>query len=139
MLGKKEIKKIVITILKEEIDPVAIYFFGSVVNGEMTEKSDVDIAFLLKPKSKRLDSSFENNLIGELSTKIGREIDLINIRDVSTVFQFEILKTGECIYSNNNDIRGEFEMLTISYYQKLSDERADIIEEGLSSGNFYSL
>ncbi|MCD6344548.1 MAG: hypothetical protein J7M17_02930, partial [Anaerolineae bacterium] len=30
----------------------------------------------------------------------------------------------------------EFEMLTLSYYQELNEERADIIEDALATGRF---
>ncbi|MBE9546321.1 MAG: nucleotidyltransferase domain-containing protein, partial [Proteobacteria bacterium] len=43
------------------------------------------------------------------------------------------------IYQADEYAADEFDMLTISYYQKLNEERAGILEEVLASGRFYQL
>lgn len=65
-------------------------------------------------------------------------MDLINLREVSTVFQKEIIAADRRIHTGNAYAADEFEMLVLSFYQKLSEERAGILAEGLRSGRFYN-
>ncbi len=66
-------------------------------------------------------------------------MDLVNLRQVSTVFQKEIVMAERRIYCADQYAADEFEMLTISFYQKLNEERAGILAEGLRSGSFYQV
>jgi PHD/YefM family antitoxin component YafN of YafNO toxin-antitoxin module len=43
------------------------------------------------------------------------------------------------IYCADAYAADEFEMLTLSYYQKLNEERREILAEGLRSGRFYDI
>jgi len=43
------------------------------------------------------------------------------------------------IYTGDEYAAEEFEMLTLSYYQKLNEERAGVLAEGLRSGRFYDV
>lgn len=42
------------------------------------------------------------------------------------------------VYTGDEYAADEFEMLTLSFYQKLNQERAEVLVEGLQSGRFYS-
>lgn len=64
----------------------------------------------------------------ELTTALGRDVVLLNARLVTTVFQMAII-FGELIYCANRYAVDEFEMLTMSYYQKLNEERAEILAD----------
>jgi hypothetical protein len=65
-------------------------------------------------------------------------VDLVNLRMVDTVFQARIIETGRLLYtSGSSSGSGEtasFEMLTLSYYQKLNEERAEIIQDIVRTG-----
>ncbi|MEI6205495.1 MAG: hypothetical protein WCP20_01800 [Desulfuromonadales bacterium] len=63
----------------------------------------------------------------------------MNARTVSTVFRKEIVVKGRLLYSTNRYAVDELEMLTLSYYQKLNDERAEIIDSALADGRFYTI
>ncbi|MBM4302441.1 MAG: hypothetical protein FJ121_13125 [Deltaproteobacteria bacterium] len=54
----------------------------------------------------------------ELEKTLPREVDLLNARQVSTVFQKEIIGCGRRIHGADRYAVDEFEMLVISYYQK---------------------
>jgi len=43
------------------------------------------------------------------------------------------------IYTANAYAADEFEMLALSFYQKLNEERAEVLAEGLRSGSFYAV
>lgn len=117
-----------------------IYLFGSSMTEDEWPDSDVDLALLLPP----LEAKLERRLAGsdcafELARTLGKEIDLLNARMVSTVFQKEIVTKGRLLYCGDRYAVDEFEMLTLSYYQKLNEERAEIIESALDGGRFYNI
>ena len=62
-----------------------------------------------------------------LADALKKDVDLVNLRQVSTVFQKEIIY-GKLIYCANRYAVDEFEMLALSYYQKLNEERREIVE-----------
>jgi hypothetical protein len=53
---------------------------------------------------------------------------------VNTVFQNEIIQEGRVIYRQNEYAVDEFEMNVVSFYQKLNEERAGILEDILKTG-----
>jgi hypothetical protein len=55
-------------------------------------------------------------------------VDLLNARTVSTLFQKEIIQSGRLLYCADAYAVSEFDMLTLSYYQKLNEERKAILE-----------
>ncbi|MEA3396520.1 MAG: nucleotidyltransferase domain-containing protein, partial [Chloroflexota bacterium] len=65
-----------------------------------------------------------------------KKVDLINLRRVPTVLQKEVIAADRRIYHADEYAADEFEMLTLSYYQKLNEERAEIIEDALATGRF---
>lgn len=118
----------------------AVYLFGSTVGGQQRKDSDVDIAILLPPlQARRAGSLSVGPLHERLESALGRSVDLINLREVSTVFQNEIIASGKRIHCADPDAADEFEMLAMSMYQKLNAERAGILAEGLASGRFYQV
>ena len=98
-------------------------------------ESDADIAFLLPPQqAKTTDMMAVSDLRFALERLLKRDVDLINLRQVPTVLQREVLLADRRIYCADQYAADEFEMLTISYYQKLTEERADIIRDVLETG-----
>lgn len=117
-----------------------IYLFGSYQTEREWPDSDVDIAILFPPDMAAKEASliFSNCKIN-LEEFLNKELDLINLRLVSTVFQFQIVTTGRLILSNDQRAVAEFEMLTLSYYQKLNEERAGILQEFYKTGKAYNV
>ncbi|TVS13277.1 MAG: nucleotidyltransferase domain-containing protein [Wenzhouxiangella sp.] len=117
--------------------PQAVYLFGSAAIDEALPDSDIDIAVLLPPdEARRVGNLAGSQLHLRLESGPSRDIDLINLREVSTVFQKEIVFTGKRVYCADAHAADEFEMHVLSLYQKLNAGRADIIAEGRSSGYF---
>lgn len=130
--------KIKQTILAHFPDSQAIYLFGSFGTENEWKNSDVDIALLL-PLTTAKQTSFldlwELQLV--LERVLRKEVDLINLRQVTTVFQKEIIMTDRRIFCADVYTADEFEMLTMSYYQKLNEERAGILAEFAQTGRAY--
>jgi len=137
MNGQTEIIRI---ILEYCPNTQAIYLFGSYGTGDEWPDSDVDIAILLPPEeSKKTGSLSMSTLRFALESAFKKDVDVINLRYVSTVFQKEIVTADRRIYTRDQYMAEEFEMLTLSYYQKLNDERAEIIESALAEGRFHQV
>ena len=75
----------------------------------------------------------------ELETLLKADVDFINLRMVDTVFQNEIVGTAREIFVSDRAAADEFAMLAMSLYQKLSEERREIIEEVLRTGRAYDV
>ena len=121
-------------ITRHEPDIQAVYLFGS--HGTIDERpdSDVDLAILLPPG--RDGSLAASPLSGELSELVGKEVDLINLRTVNTVLQKEIVMADRRVHVADPCAADEFEMMVVSEYQKLNEERREIIEAAVEEGRF---
>ncbi len=130
---------IINTVLKHYPDIQAIYLFGSYGTGQEWPESDVDVALLLPPEgAKRAKDMMLSPCRFDLENAIHKEVDLLNARRVSTVFQKEIIG-GSLVYCADPYAVDEFEMLVISYYQKLNEERREILASFNSTGRAYAV
>ena len=133
-------EQIIQTILTHYSQVQAVYLFGSYGTENERSSSDVDIALLLPPDIAVAAGSL---LLGELhlalAELLGKEVDLVNLRQVSTVFQKEIVMTGQQIFCADAYAADEFEMLTLSFYQKLNEERRDILAAFAETGRAYDV
>ena len=86
---KKDIEK-AIEILKDK-GCVEIYIFGSIVNGNFNDKSDIDIAI------KGLQSEKFFAVLGELLMNLNREVDLIDLDEEDNSFVKYLLSKKEMV------------------------------------------
>jgi len=115
----------------------AIYLFGTYDTEDERPDSDVDIGVLLAPQQARAAGLLAlSDLRFELEDLLKKKVDLINLRRVPTVLQKEVIAADRRICYVDEYAADEFEMLTLSYYQKLNEERAEIIEDTLATGRF---
>lgn len=121
-------------------DVQAIYLFGSWGTADEWPDSDIDIAVLLPPETAKTLGTLELvNTQNKLSSLLRKPVDLLNLRRVSTVFQKEVVMADRRIYTADEYAAEEFEMLTLSFYQKLNEERAEIMAEIRRTGRAYSV
>ena len=118
----------------------AIYLFGSWGTDKEWPDSDVDIALLLPVlQAVQLGSLLLKPLRFSLESMLKKPVDLINLRQVSTVFQKEIIFSERLIFCEDRYAVDEFEMMVLSYYQKLNDERKCILDEFWKTGRAYAV
>jgi len=118
----------------------AIYLFGAYGTADEWPDSDVDIAVLLPPEEARRRPQFMLTPCHyALADALGKPVDLLNAREVSTVFQKEIVMSGRRLYCADDNAVAEFEMLTLSHYQKLNEERKAILEAFQETGRAYAV
>jgi uncharacterized protein len=117
-------------------DIEAIYLFNSI-----GPSSDVDVALLISPPLDRLESSnlFMHPLHAQLEQLTGRRVDLINLRQVPTVLQKEVVMLGRRIYCADELAADEFDISVMSRYQKLNQERAEILAQFEATGRAYDV
>ncbi|HPH03810.1 MAG TPA: nucleotidyltransferase domain-containing protein [Spirochaetota bacterium] len=133
-------QQIIDTILGYYPDTQAIYLFGSYGTEYERPESDIDLGLLLPHETAvQLPTLALTPVWHALRKSMGREIDLINLRLVSTVFQNEILNTARIILDSNRNARMVFEMQTLSAYQKLSEERKHILESFFETKRAYNV
>lgn len=121
--------------LIKNLDVDVIYLFGSSVKNTMREDSDIDIAFL---SEKSVDPFDLFHLSQKLADLVGREVDLIDVKKATTVFQTQIISTGIVIYSRDEKKRAIFEMITYKSYARLNEEREEILDKIKESGSIYA-
>lgn len=90
---QEDIKK-AIKILKEN-GATEVFIYGSVVNGNFNEKSDIDIAI------KGIKQEEFYKIASILMFEIQKEIDLVDLDDETDRFSQIILKNGNLIRVDN--------------------------------------
>ena len=123
-------KKIKIFLVKQ-LKPQTIYLFGSYVKGNFNINSDIDIAVLL---NKKVNKFCLFDTACELGAIIDRDVDLVDFEDVPLTLRFQILKNKKIIYCQDNEQRLYYEMMALSKYQKLNDEREIVLNAKLGDG-----
>ena len=110
---------------REEV--VAVYLFGSQARGEADHLSDVDVALLLRPDlSRETLWRLELRLDVEVCDALGSDdVDVIVLNIAPLEVQFEIIRTGMLLHSNDENARTDYEVQMMSEYwdfRKILDE-----------------
>lgn len=105
----------------------AIYLFGSAATGQATPQSDLDIA-LLAPEALDPLQLFDAGL--EAARLLDREVDLVDLREASTVLAKEIVGYGRVLYSRDPAQLLDFEARVFSEYGHFR-ERTEFIRDAV--------
>lgn len=117
--------------LLEKVSPYLIIIFGSALTGRMLPESDIDIAFLTEEKL----NAYDVFMVGqELAGLLGRDVDLVDLKSASTVFQARVITTGRVIYCSDETKRMLFEMVTLKKYARLNEERRQVMDRLFERG-----
>ncbi|MFS1519428.1 type VII toxin-antitoxin system MntA family adenylyltransferase antitoxin [Bacillus sp. SCS-151] len=120
--------------LIEQLDPVFIIAFGSIVKETNHPESDLDIAFY----SKKTINNYDKFILSQkLTDLIKMEVDLVDINYASTVFKAQIFSTGKILYSTDETLRRNIEMTSLSMYAKLNEYRKHILDKAEERGSIY--
>jgi predicted nucleotidyltransferase len=125
----------IVALLREAIPGlIAVYRFGSTARGQTHAESDVDLAFLadgpLEPVS-RFD------LQEQLAGRLGRDVDLVDLRRASTVMRMQVISTGVLLQAFDPTAQEAFEDHTYSAYARLNEERRAILEQVCREGRVH--
>ena len=124
-----------VRMIRDSIEDVeAIYLFGSISAGTEHADSDIDLAVMTKAG---LSPTRFWEVAQELSSMVSRDVDLINLREASTVMRMEIVSSGERIYCANEANSDAFENFVFADYARLNEERARILKDIRRRGSIY--
>lgn len=112
----------------------AAYLFGSVVTEHFTDDSDIDVAVLT---SEPLDALQRWQLLQQLAIRLNRDVDLVDLSAASTVMQFQVVSTGERIFSADANAMEWWELKVYQLYLTLNDDRKPILEAIQQTGRIY--
>jgi len=125
----------VVAILRDAVPTaVAIYRFGSSVEGLHRPDSDVDLAVLA---DHPLDSWGRFDLQERVAAAVRRQVDLVDLRSATTVMASQIVTTGVLLYDGDPAARGRFEDYVYSAYARLNEERRGILQRIAAEGTVY--
>jgi predicted nucleotidyltransferase len=116
----------------------AIYVFGSFGTVDERLESDIDIAIVLPYDIAKHAATPLHEVSIDLMLATGRPVDLVNLRHVDTILQFEIISTGRRIAAPQRHESDLYELVILKTYQLFTVERADIVAHGLHTGRFYA-
>lgn len=112
----------------------AIYLFGSQSTGEQHIDSDIDIAILPK---QALPETTIWALSQTLAQQYSRNVDLIDLRNASTVMRMQVISKGRRLFCANRIACELFEDFVFSDYARLNEEREGILEDIRQRGSVY--
>lgn len=112
---------------------LAIYAFGSRVQGMATADSDLDLAVLVAGYADPLQLWA---LSGELAELVGCPVDLLDMRAASTVMQYQVLSTGHRLWGDSL-AAGLFECYVLSEKTALDEARAGLLADIAREGRVY--
>lgn len=114
-------------------DLLAIYAFGSRIQGTARLDSDLDLAVLVAGYADPL-ILFE--VANELADVAGYAVDLLDLRAASTVMQYQIITTGERWWTLDMQA-ALFEASILSEKTALDEARAGLLTDIRQRGTVY--
>ncbi|SFU79933.1 Nucleotidyltransferase domain-containing protein [Nitrosomonas eutropha] len=112
---------------------LAIYAFGSRIQGTDKPESDLDLAVLVAGQA---DPIILFEVANELANIAGYEIDLLDLRTASTVMQYQIITTGQRWWAS--DIQAAlYEVAILSEKTALDEARAGLLADIQQRGTIY--
>ncbi len=112
---------------------LAVYGFGSQVQGTAGPDSDLDLAVLVPGYA---DVTLLWQLSGELADIAGCAVDLLDLRAASTVMQYQVITQGERWWAR--DVQAAlFESAILSEKTDLDTARAGLLTDIRERGTVY--
>ena len=110
--------ELVISIITDRLSGVpgiaAVYLFGSAARGNLTPKSDIDVAVLFEEGSPRIDRL---SLMADLSHGAGGDVDVVVLNEAEPRLYHEIVRTGEILFEKNRKYRILREVRNRKFYE----------------------
>jgi predicted nucleotidyltransferase len=124
---------IVVAIRSRYPHTLAVYAFGSQVQGTAGPQSDLDLAVLVAGYADPLALW---DLAGHLADVVGYPVDLLDLRAASTVMQYQVVTTGQCLWSAGVQT-ALFECFVLSEKTALDTARAPLMADIKAQGRIY--
>ena len=120
--------------LSGEPDIEVVYLFGSSARGEAMSASDVDVALLCTSPVElmRLGALQER-----LAERLGREVDLVDLKRASPLLAAEIVREGQAVMVANPTAKFDFELAALQRWEdtrNLRRQQQDLLRERARRG-----
>jgi len=126
---KEEVIREIGEILRSVPEILFAYIHGSFLMGRFR---DVDIAVYLRGShDKKSILKTELKLEELLERKIGYAVDVRVLNQAPLSFRFNVIRHGELVFSRDENLRSDFEALTISEYHDFAHFRRVYMREAL--------
>lgn len=112
---------------------MAIYAFGSQVQGTAGSESDLDLAVLVAGYADPLALW---DVAGALADVVGCPVDLLDLRAAPTVMQYQVITTGQRLWSVGLPA-SLFETFVLSEKTALDEARAPLMADIQRTGKIY--
>ena len=112
---------------------LAVYAFGSRIQGQFRPDSDLDLAVLVAGYA---DTILLFNLASDLADITNCPVDLLDMRAASTIMQYQILSTGQRWWAKDIQAR-LFECMVLSEKTALDEARAGLMQDIQTRGTIY--
>lgn len=112
---------------------LAVYAFGSRIQGTAGPQSDLDLAVLVAGYA---DPVALWELSGALADLAGCPVDLLDLRAASTVMQYQIITTGQRWWTSDSQA-ALYEAAVLSEKTALDTARAGLLDDIQKRGRIY--
>ncbi|MCQ4345932.1 nucleotidyltransferase domain-containing protein [Pseudomonas stutzeri] len=112
---------------------LAVYAFGSRIQGTARPDSDLDLAVLVAGYADPLELW---NLSGDLADLAGCPVDLLDLRAASTVMQYQIVTTGQRWWAKDAQA-AIYEAAVLSEKTALDSARSGLLADIGKEGTVY--
>lgn len=130
----EQIRHKLVNALTEKANPAFILLFGSNAKGTAREDSDVDLAFYTEQPL----SPYERFILaGELAQICEKDVDLVNIREIDTVFVMQIFSTGKLLACRDENEFVKQRIKAIRMYVELNEQRAEVLRSIQERGSVF--
>lgn len=117
-------------------DIKAFYFFGSSQSNQTQAGSDFDFGMLrLSPDAIEGCQIFR--AAEALADILRCDVDLIDLDNASTVFQFQVISTGQKMFASDEVRVNDWETKVYKEYALLGEERSDILKAIHQRGSIF--
>ncbi len=123
---KEKVKEIITDILEKREEILFSYIHGSFIENDFR---DIDIAVYLKNKKRFL--KYELNLEREIEDVVGYPVDVRVLNQSPLSFRFNVIKNGIMLFSNDENIRCDFESLGIVEYHDFDYQMKNYRKEAM--------
>lgn len=127
-------KEIIVAYLKDKLKLNFIYLFGSFARGEGREDSDIDLGIHTDEDITPYDLFIISN---KLSFEVKRDVQIVDLRNIDTVFAAQIVGTREELYCEDEVLKANYNIRAFRDYAKLNEERKVVLDAIERDGKIY--
>ena len=101
-------------LFQDDLGIVAVYLFGSQVDGYVTPRSDIDLAILWdEPVTFRTELDLDAEISLALATD---KVDVVNLSKIPLALQYRVIATGKLLYEREPVHLADFVQQTLVRY-----------------------